>query len=171
LVLDEDGTNIEFLESENVKDLDCFIAATENEQTNIVSGLLAKHLGVKQVIVHISTTDYLQAVRHIGFDAVLSKNISAVNEVIRFMKSDMIKSITRFEDLDTDCMEIRVRDDSIFIRRKYSLDKIPEDIVLGAIIRDEKVIVPNSKTNIHPEDELILFTKPENLSTAERLFR
>ncbi|MBC8197111.1 MAG: Trk system potassium transporter TrkA [Candidatus Marinimicrobia bacterium] len=171
LVLDEDGTNLEFLESENVKDLDCFIAATENEQTNIVSGLLAKHLGVKQVIVHISTTDYLQAVRHIGFDAVLSKNISAVNEVICFMKSDMIKSITRFEDLDTDCMEIRVRDDSKFIRKKYNLDKIPQDIVLGAIIRDDKVIVPNSKTNIHPEDELLLFTKPENLSTAERLFR
>ena len=171
LVLTEDGTNIEFLESENVGELDCFIAATENEQTNIVSGLLAKHLGVKQVIVHISTTDYLQAVRHIGFDAVLSKNISAVNEVIRFMKSDMIKSISRFEDLDTDCMEIRVRDDSKYIRKKYTMDKIPQNIALGAIIRNDKVEIPNPHSSIYPDDELLLFTKPENLSTAERLFR
>ena len=171
LVLTEDGTDIEFLESENVSELDCFIAATENEQTNIVSGLLAKHLGVKQVIVHISTTDYLQAVRHIGFDAVLSKNIAAVNEAIRFMKSDTIKSISRFEDLDTDCMEIRVSDDSKFIRKKYTVDKIPENIALGAIIRNGKVEIPNHHTHIYPGDELLLFTKPENIPSAERLFR
>ena len=171
LVLTEDGTNIEFLESENVSELDCFIAATENEQTNIVSGLLAKHLGVKQVIVHISTTDYLQAVRHIGFDAVLSKNIAAVNEVIRFMKSDMIKSISRFEDLDTDCMAIRVKEDSKFIKKRYTMDKIPQNIALGAIIRGDKIEIPNPHSHIYPDDELLLFTKPDNLVSAERLFR
>tara|TARA_B100001029_G_C15047663_1_gene448308 strand:+ start:360 stop:1706 length:1347 start_codon:yes stop_codon:yes gene_type:complete len=171
LVLTEDGTNIEFLESENVGELDCFIAATEDEQTNIVSGLLARHLGVKQVIVHISTTDYLQAVRHIGFDAVLSKNIAAVNEVVRFMKSDMVKSISRFEDLDTDCMEIRVKDDSKYIKKRYTLDEIPQNIALGAIIRGDKVEIPNHHSHIYPNDELLLFTKPHNLIIAERLFR
>ena len=171
LVLTEDGTNIEFLESENVGELDCFIAATEDEQTNIVSGLLAKHLGVKQVIVHISTTDYLQAVRHIGFDAVLSKNIAAVNEVIRFMKSDMVKSISRFEDLDTDCIEIKVKDDSKYIKKRYTIDKIPKNISLGAIIRGDRVEIPNHHSHIYPDDELLLFTKSDNVIAAERLFR
>ncbi|MAJ44142.1 MAG: Trk system potassium transporter TrkA [Candidatus Marinimicrobia bacterium] len=171
LVLTEDGTNIEFLESENVGDLDCFIAATEDEQTNIVSGLLARHLGVKQVIVHISTTDYLQAIRHIGFDAVLSKNIAAVNEVVKFMKSDMIKFISRFEDLDTDCMEIRVKEDSKYIKKRYTIEKIPPNIVLGAILRNDKIEIPNHNSQIYPDDELLLFTKPDFLITAERLFR
>ena len=141
LVLTEDGTNIEFLESENIHEVDCFIATAENEQTNIVSGLLAKHLGVKHVIVHISTTDYLHAVRHIGFDAVVSKNISAVNEVIRFMKSDVSKSISRFEDLETDCIELQVKEESKFMRKKDNLEDSTKDIVLGAIFRNGEISI------------------------------
>lgn len=171
LVLTEDGTNIEFLESENVHDLDCFIATAENEQTNIVSGLLAKHLGVRHVIVHISTTDYLQALRHIGFDAVMSKNISAVNEVIRFMKSDVSKSVSRFEDLETDCIELRVKEESKYIRKKYEIEALPQDIALGAVFRNGSIEIPSHHTHIQPDDELLLFTKPENIERAERLFR
>ena len=80
LVLDADGLNTDFLESENIEDIDCFIAATEDEQTNIVASLLVKHYNIKQVIIHISTTSYIQAIRRIGVDAVVCKNISVVNE-------------------------------------------------------------------------------------------
>ena len=45
------------------------------------------------------------------------------------------------------------------------------NIALGAIIRNDKVEIPNPHSSIHPDDELLLFTKPENLSSAERLFR
>ena len=55
LILTDDGLDIDFLESENISSLDCFIAVTENEQINIMSSLLMKHYGVKQVIVHINS--------------------------------------------------------------------------------------------------------------------
>ncbi|MBC8479812.1 MAG: Trk system potassium transporter TrkA, partial [FCB group bacterium] len=70
LVLNDNGTVIEFLESERISEVDCYIAATDNEQTNILSSLLVKHMGVKQVITHITTTSYIPAVRRIGLDAV-----------------------------------------------------------------------------------------------------
>ena len=60
LVLTDDGLDIDFLESENISSLDCFIALTENEQINIMSSLLMKHYGVKQVIVHINSTSFLK---------------------------------------------------------------------------------------------------------------
>ena len=82
LILTDDGLDIDFLESENISSLDCFIAVTENEQINIMSSLLMKHYGVKQVVVHINSTSYFKVVRRIGVDAVISKNTSAVNEVL-----------------------------------------------------------------------------------------
>ena len=69
------GQNLLLIKSENIEDIDCFIAVTENEQTNILASLLVKHFGVKQVILHITTTNYIRAVRRIGVDAVVSKNI------------------------------------------------------------------------------------------------
>ena len=74
LILQANGLDIDFLNSENIEETDCFIAATQNEQTNILASLLVKHYGVKQVILHITTTNYFKAVRRIGVDAVVSKN-------------------------------------------------------------------------------------------------
>ena len=73
LLLVGDGLDAELLESENINEVDCFIAATENEQTNIMSSLLVKDYGVKQIIIHISTTSYIKPIRRMGIDAIVSK--------------------------------------------------------------------------------------------------
>ena len=53
-----------------------------------MSSLLMKHYGVKQVIVHINSTSFFKVVRRIGIDAVISKNTSAVNKVLKIIRSD-----------------------------------------------------------------------------------
>ena len=77
------------LESENIHEIDCFIATTENEKTNMLASLVAKHHGIKQVIMHVSTTSYIKTIRGIGVDSVVSKNISAVNDVLKIIQSNI----------------------------------------------------------------------------------
>ena len=50
-----------FLKSENIQDVDSFIAVTENEKTNLIAGMLAKHLGAKQSIIHLKGLEKLGA--------------------------------------------------------------------------------------------------------------
>ena len=121
LMLTGDGLDIDFLESENISEVDCFIAATENEKTNILASLIVKHYGVKHVIVHISTTNYLHAVRRIGVDSVITKNISAINEVLNIIRSDEEQlRISRFEDIDVESVEMDVNKSCKYLRKKYS---------------------------------------------------
>lgn len=172
LMLIGDALDPEFLESESVYDMDCFIAATENEQTNIMCSLLAKDYGVKQVIVHISTTNYIKPIRRMGIDAIVSKNVSAVNEVFKIIHTDQQEiEISRFEDIDIDSIELKVMPDCKFLRKKYILDDLPDSICLGAIIRDSKIIIPNQKTNIKENDQLLIFLKPEYISKVENIFQ
>ncbi len=170
LILNESGTNIEFLESEHISEVDCFIAVTDNEQTNILSSLLVKHMGVKQVITHITTTSFIPAVRRFGLDAIVSKNIAAVNDVINYIRSDSNISISRFEDIDIEAVELTVQPDCKFLRKKWPIEKIPQEMSLGAIIRDGNVEIPNHYSIIKPYDDLLIFTKPSFVSTAENLF-
>ena len=171
LILTDDGLDIDFLESENISSLDCFIALTENEQINIMSSLLMKHYGVKQVIVHINSTSYFKVVRRIGVDAVISKNTSAVNEVLKIIRSDEDKlSVSRFEEIDIEVVELQVKENSDFINRNLSIKDLPEQICLGAIIRKDNVIIPNNQTQLRIDDELLFFTKSEDIHTAEELF-
>jgi len=172
LMLIGNALDTEFLESENIYDIDCFIAATEDEQTNIMSCLLAKDYGVKQVIVHISTTNYIKPMRRMGIDAVVSKNISAVNEVFKFIHTDQQEiEISRFEDIDIDSIELDVIDGCKYLRKKYSIFDLPESICLGAIIRGEKIIIPNMNSTIYKGDKLLIFLKPDFISKVENIFQ
>ena len=172
LMLIGNALDTEFLESENIYDMDCFIGATEDEQTNIMSCLLAKDYGVKQVVVHISTTNYIKPMRRMGIDAVVSKNISAVNEVFKFIHTDQQEiEISRFEDIDIDSIELDVIDGCKYLRKKYTISDLPESICLGAIMREEKVIIPNIKSTIQKDDKLLIFLKPEFISKVENIFQ
>ena len=166
-----DGLETDFLESENIGEMDCFIAATEKEQTNILASLLVKHFGVKQVILHINTTNYIKSVRRIGVDAVVSKNTAAVNEVIKIIRSDQ-KSVpvSRFEDIEIESVELTVSSNSKYLRKKYTIDRIPENVCLGIIIRDGKARIPDSHIELKVGDKLLFFSKPERVSKVEDLF-
>ena len=164
--------DIEFLESENIHDVDCLIAATENEQTNIMSSLLAKDYGVKQVIVHISTTNYIRPIRRMGIDAIVSKNISAVNEVFKFIHSDQQEvEISRFEDIDIDSIELEVLSGCKYLKKNLSISDLPDSICLGAIIRGNMIIIPNFKSTIQVNDKLLIFLKPDYISKVENIFQ
>ena len=171
LLLNGSGIDIEFLESENISEVDCFIAATENEQTNILSTMLARDLGAKQAVVHIVTTNYLPAVRRIGVDAIVSKNISAVNEVVKYIHSDKSISISHFEDIDVEVLELIVAEESKICRKKYTIDQLPEDIKVGGILRDGKPIIPDQNIHIMPNDEIVVFVKEENVLKAKNIFQ
>ncbi len=148
-----------------------FIAATEKEQTNILASLIVKHFGVKQVILHINTTNYIKSVRRIGVDAVVSKNIAAVNEVIKVIRSDQ-KSIpvSRFEDIEIESVELTVSPDCKYLRKKYTIEKIPDNVCLSIIMRDSKARMPDSHIELKIGDKLLFFSKPKHVSKVEDLF-
>ena len=172
LMLVGNGLDAELLESENINELDCFIAATENEQSNIMASLLVKDYGVKQIIIHISTTSYIKPIRRMGIDAIVSKNISAVNETIKFIQSDQQEiDISRFEDIDIDSVEITVKENCKYISKNYNINDIPETLKLGAIIRGPKIIIPSINTKILINDKLLIFLKPEFIPKAENIFK
>ena len=172
LMLIGDGLDIEFLESENISEVDCFVAATQNEQTNILASLLAKHYGAKQVILHITTTSYLKSVRRIGADAIVSKNISAVNEVLNVIRSNEDEiEIHRFDDVGVEVIDVVVDINSEYIRDHMSVDLLSKYCTLSAIIRNEKIIIPIYTTEVKSGDELLIFCKPEDVKKVESLFQ
>jgi trk system potassium uptake protein TrkA len=91
--------------------------------------------------------------------------------VIRIIKSDQQSlPVYRFDEIDIESVEIRVSKTSKYIRKKYSILDIPENIALGAIVRNDKIYIPDQHTEVQPGDELLLFAKARNIKLAEDLF-
>jgi len=170
LMLNGDGTDIDFLRSENVDDMDSFIAVTQNEQTNLLSALLAKHLGARQSIVHVSTTEYIPVIRLIGLDGVISKNICTVNAILEYIKSDDNVLITNFEDIEVEALELSPAPGSRITQHVLGDLKFPKACVVGSVNHHGHISIPAGDTQITEEDTVLVFALPEVIPKVERLF-
>ena len=171
LVLHGDGTDIDFLISENIDEMDSFIAVTENEQTNLLTGLLAKQLGARHVLVHLSTTSYLPIARRIGNDAAISKNMATVEAILRGIKSSHDRAVSPFEDVEMEAVEIMTEEGSKVTRKPVKSINFPLGVVLGALIRDTGIEIPGGDSQIESGDRILLFMQKVEVEKVLKFFR
>ena len=88
IVLNSDATDIEFLRGENISEVDSFVAVTEDQQLNLLAGILAKQLKVKHSIIHVTNPDYVRNMSDLGIGSIVSKNNVSVNAVIKSIRID-----------------------------------------------------------------------------------
>ncbi|MCJ7801020.1 MAG: Trk system potassium transporter TrkA, partial [Candidatus Marinimicrobia bacterium] len=121
MVINADGTDLEFLKSENIREVTSFIAVTSDEKVNILSGILAHQLGAKQTIIHVNTTEYLPLLQELGIGAVVSKNIATVNKIIRKIYSDKTETdLIAFDEMDVDVIELQPKSGSKVTQKPLS---------------------------------------------------
>ncbi len=90
LVIKGDGRNIDLLAQEGIIDVDAFVAVTEDAETNIITCLMAKHLGVKKVIALVDKVDYIPLTQTIGLDSLINKKLIAANNISRFIRKSEV---------------------------------------------------------------------------------
>ena len=171
MIIHGDGTDVELLKSENIQDADSFIAVTESEQTNLLSGMLAHHLGVKQSVIHVSTTEYMPIVQEIGVGAVLSKNMSTVNSILRFIASDETETpVMTFDEIDVEVIEFHPEPGSKVT--KFPLEEInfPEDSIVGMTNHHGTLSIARGSTQLSDEDNVLVFAKSKVVPKLKRLF-
>jgi len=171
MIIHGDGTDVELLKSENIQDADSFIAVTESEQTNLLSGMLAHHLGVKQTVIHVSTTEYMPIVHEIGVGSVLSKNMSTVNSILRFIVSDQTDtSVITFDEIDVEVIEFNPEPGSKVTRVPLEDVKFPEDSIVGMTNHHGTLSIARGSTQLTEEDTVLVFAKSKAVPKLKRLF-
>ena len=171
MIIHGDGTDVELLKSENIQDADSFIAVTESEQTNLLSGMLAHHLGVKQTVIHVSTTEYMPIVHEIGVGAVLSKNMSTVNSILRFIASDQIEtSVITFDEIDVEVIEFNPEPGSKVTKAPLKDVNFPEDSIVGMTNHHGTLSIARGSTQLTEEDTVLVFAKSKAVAKLKRLF-
>ena len=171
MVVYGDGTDVEFLKVENIQEVDAFIAVTENEKTNLISGMLANHLGAKQSIIHVVNTDYMPTIKEIGFGAVISKNLSTANSILRKLHSDISDtSVATFHEIGLDAFELQPEEGSEITSKPLNQLSIPKDTIIGMINHHGKIGVAHGNSQLTEEDIALVFSKPESMHKINKMF-
>jgi len=169
VILNGDGSDQKLLEEENIQDMDVFAAISNNEELNIMASILAKSLGVKRVITIVNKTDYLPLANNLGIEAVLSPRLITASTILKYTRSANILSLTTIAEGKAEIMEAEVKEGSAFAGKTLQEFELPKKTLIGAIIRDNDVIIPSGEDKILTNDKLIIFTLRESINQVEKL--
>ena len=170
LVLHGDATDTELLEMEGVSGLDGYVAATGHDETNLLSGLVAKSIGARKVVSLIEKFDYLPLVAKVGLDAAVSPRMSAVNAILRYVRRGRVMTVATLKGSEAEAIEFKVVRESPIANKLISEVPFPQGGRIGTIIRGETILMPRGDTMVLPGDEVIVFALPDALSEIEKLF-
>lgn len=98
-------------------DTDVFIAVTDDEESNIISCLMAKHLKVKKVIAMVSKSDYIPLSQTIGLDSSVNKKLSAANEIHRHVRGKNLMNTAALNGIEAEILEMKLSSSSPFINK------------------------------------------------------
>jgi trk system potassium uptake protein TrkA len=170
LVIHGDGTDMDLLALEGIMDMDSFIAVTGDDEDNIISTLVARHLRVPRTIALVNKTEYLPITPTIGMDAVVSKKLLTVNAILRFIQKSTFERIAAIPGVEAEIVEIVPQPNSKVTRKPLKDLRFPKYAIVGAVERDNEIIIPLGDTQIREGDRVVIFTLPVSLGEVEKLF-
>jgi trk system potassium uptake protein TrkA len=170
LILQGDPTDIELMEFEGAAETDAFVALTEEDEANIISSLVARDLGVKQIITLVNRTDYLPLAKRIGLETAVSPRISAANAILRYVRRGSVNRVAVFKDSDAEVISFEVSSESPLVGRPLQELAFPDHAILASIVRDGEVIIPRGSHRLESGDEAIVFALADAVGDVTALF-
>lgn len=171
LVINADARNVDLLEDEGIKDMDAFIAVTDNTETNILTCLQAKSFGVKRTIAMVENIDYIDISQNIGIDTIINKKLIAASYMVRYTLGGNVSSLKCLSGIDADIVEFVVRDGAAVTKKPIKRLDMPEGAIIGGIIRGEDSFIAVGNYQIQAEDKVVVLVLPKTIQEVEKLFR
>jgi len=170
LVINGDGTDMELLRQEGLDRMDAFIAVTGNSETNILSCLLAKQMGVKRTIAEVENIDYIPLAENIGVDTIINKKLITASRIFRFTMSDEVTSIKCLTGTEAEVMEFTVKPEAPATLGTLKEIDFPKEAIIGGVIRGKNAFIAHGETMIKPYDRVVVFALPGVIHSIGKYF-
>ncbi|MDP9521290.1 Trk system potassium transporter TrkA [Pseudomonas putida] len=174
VVLQGSASDKDLMLEENIADADIFLALTNDDEANIMSSLLAKRLGAGKVMTIINNPAYVDLVQGGDIDIAISPQLATIGTLLAHVRRGDIVSVHSLRRGAAEAIEAVAHGDS---KSSKVVGKAIEDIALppgttiGAIIRDEEVMIAHDDTMIASGDHVILFVvDKKHIRDVEKLF-
>ncbi|MDF2576519.1 MAG: trkA [Chlamydiales bacterium] len=162
-VLHHDGRNQEIFMSERLDMSDILIASTKNDDTNILTGMIAKESGIKNVLVLLSNTQYQPLLKKWGLNHTVSPLYCAANYILPLLQTKSILSIASLYNNSAEIIELSITDNAKVANIPLSLlgPRLPPNLLIAIIEHNNERKVANGNSILQSGDSVVLITDPK----------
>jgi len=170
LIINGDARDTDLLMQESIRDVQAFVALTENSSTNILACLAAKRFGVTKTIAQIENIDYIPMADRLDIGSVINKKLIAASHIYQLLLDADVSNVKCLTFANADVAELVARPESRITRRKVKDLRLPKDMTLGGMIRDGKPMMVDGETQLKAHDQVVVFCLDSAMRKLEEYF-
>jgi trk system potassium uptake protein TrkA len=170
LIINGDCRNADLLEQEGIGLMDAFVAVTGNSETNVLSCLLAKKLGVRKTIAEVENMEYINLAENIGIDTIINKKISAASRIFRHTTNPNVTQVKYMTGTEAEVIEFNVPENAKITKGTLRSLDFPRNAIVGGGTRDGVPFIATGDTIIKPNDKVVVFTLPSAYDRLSKFF-
>ncbi len=171
LIIHGDGTDIHLLEEENLSGVDAFVGVTGFDEANLLMALMAKQSGVRKTVAKISRSNYIKIIDRLKIDAAINPVYITASSILKYIRGGKVVSVSLLLGGNAEVTEIIIDKDLPCLGKKLMDLSLPKGIIIGAVVRDNDVIIPKGETELKANDRIVVFCLSENLSGLKMFFK
>jgi trk system potassium uptake protein TrkA len=173
--LSGDASDRDLLLEENIEETDVFCAATNDDEANIMSSMLAKSLGARKVITLINNPAYVDLIEGGTIDTVISPQQATLGSILTHIRRGDIARVHSLRRGAAEAIEAIAHGDkssSKLIGRKIENIDLPPGTNIGAIVRGDEVVIAHDDIVVESGDHVVLFlVDKRRIKDVEKLFQ
>ncbi len=162
LVVKGRATDQALLEEEDIERVSTFVAVTPDHETNLVGGLLAKRLGAGRAVVLVDNPALVELVGEIGIDAIISPRLLVIGLALQHIRGGRVRTVAQLLEDRIEVVEAEVGKRSTLAKGTLSEIKLPRGVLVAALKRGDRLLVPRGADRAEPGDRVLLITTAEN---------
>ena len=167
-ILYGDALDTGILKEAGVSGAEAIISVTDDDETNIFSSLLAKDLGCKRSMAIVSNENYRRLSKKLTLDVLINPGNITTSAILQYVRRGKVKEVHDFGNDRGEIMEIEILPTTKFSDKKISDLTMPKGVVIGGVVRDNKLILTDENTILQVKDKLIIFSIPSSIKDIEK---
>ena len=161
LVIEGRPTDQSLLEDEEIEQVSAFVALTDDHESNLVAGLLARRLGAGRSICLVDNPAMVSMVGDIGIDAIISPRLLTIGETIQHIRGGGIRSGAALLGEEVEIVEVEAKTDCRLTSAPLAQVGLPKGVLVAALERGDLLLLPRGGDQVMPGDRLLIVSMTE----------
>ena len=159
------------LEQEHVDGADIFVAATHDDEHNIMASVLAKEVGVREALAVVHQPDFAPLLGRLGIDHAVTPRTCIANRILKLVNREQSAALAVLEDGKIEILEFKLEASSPLVGEDLKSIKFPKQSLVASILRGEEVIIPRGANKLQAGDSVIVIVEARSLEAIQKLFQ
>ena len=171
IVLNGDGMDMDILLEAGIDRADAVLAVTDDDKTNLLVAVRAKQAGCPMAIALVNDPTLMPLMSALDIDAFINPRATTVSSILRHIRHGRVRAIYSIGDAEAEMIEAQVLSTSPLAGKLIRDTEFPEGVLVGAVMKGDKVMKPNGDLRMEEGDVIALFCMAKDVPEVERLLQ